>query len=82
MSRLATHFRGIGRMLLRMEVALLVLLVAMTALGRATDLDSRIRLALGDAIQGYYAERYIATLDGEDAPPAKERASAALPIGR
>ena len=82
MSRLAAHLRSFGNTLLRMEVTLLVLLIAMTALGRATDLEARIKLALGDAIQGYYVERYIATLDGEDAPPVRERATAALPVRR
>lgn len=66
-----------------MEVTFVLLLLGMTAIGRATDLDARIKLALVDTIQIYRAERVIAAMDKADTPPVSgQRASAALPRGR
>ena len=70
-------------MIFRMEVTFVLLLLAMTALGRANDLDARLKLALTDAIQNYRAEQVIAAEDGKDGPPVRgQRATAALPVGR
>lgn len=83
MSSLATLCRTAGRTLFRMEVTFVLLLLAMTALGRANDLDARIKLALTDAIQNYRAEQVIAARDGKDAPQVRgQRATAALPVSR
>jgi hypothetical protein len=83
MSRFATLFRTAGRTLFRMEVIFVLLLLAMTALGRANDLDARIKLALSDAIQNYRAEQVIAARDAKEAPPVRgQRATAALPVSR
>jgi hypothetical protein len=83
MSSLATLFRTVGRTLFRIEVTFILLLLAMTAIGRANDLDAQIKVALGDAVQTYYAEQVITAMDGDDAATARgESASAALPVSR
>ncbi len=83
MSRLARQSRAVGRFLFRMDVMFVLLLLIMTAIGRAGDVDARIKLALVDAIEMYRAERVIAAMDKADNPPVPgQRASAALPRGR
>jgi hypothetical protein len=83
MSSLATLFRTVGRTLFRIEVTFVLLLLAMTAIGRANDLDAQIKLALGDAVQAFYAEQVVTAMDGDDASAARgEGASAALPVSR
>lgn len=83
MSRLVTVARTVCRTLFRMEVTFVLLLLAMTAIGRANDLDARIRYALSDTVRNYLAEQAIAALDKADTPPLRgERTTAALPVGR
>jgi len=83
MSRLARQSRAAGRFLFRMEVIFVLLLLVMTAIGRAGAVDARIKLVLVDAIEMYRAERVITAMDKADNPPVSgQRASAALPRGR
>lgn len=87
MQRLTNRFarlrHTLGRTVFRMEVTFVLLLLIMTAIGRAGDLDARIKLALMETIEMYRAERVIAAMDKADSPPVTgQRASAALPRGQ
>ena len=83
MRRLPAMIRSLSRTFLRMEVMLLLLLLAMTILGRTTDLDARIKLSLSDTVKDYYAEGVITALDDRPASPDRDRrATAILPVSR